>query len=460
MIDSINAVDSENGSASSGVETSLIQPKNPEWDCLLLACKNGDAYAAKRILRENSSAKSHANIHGQNALHIAAWWNHVKCVEVLLQSGADVSATNSLTGATPLHECLQSNRVHRTKEKRRNRIECLNLLLQANAHPRALDGLGRIPLECFALADEDDVADYAEIEERIAASERATNNPVQVLLRKVISREYVLEEIENLWLETFVDNSDAKLTYELLSTEAISMTEAWIDAVERASEEGTELEVIGEHYNLGCTTLMWRKIFEMSNSIDIECKFDHLADSVLNSTLSRLIMALVGRYEYLRKLVKSPFNERTSLLQEDVTLSSWIDLTILLLERPRKTTNSNGTSEGRDWTKLDDIQQTWITIARRNYFDLAHLWWDRFNISPIGIRNRQGMTALQFAARSGHVRMVKWLIGHPSLSNDRATLLQWIESRDNRGQTALAAAKANQHDQILELLREFNLPFS
>ncbi len=455
MIDSTNEVDSNNGNGSSGVEISLNQPKNPEWDCLLIACKKGDASAVKRILRKNGSSKSHANIRGQTALHIAAWWNHVKCVEVLLESGAEVRATNSLTGATPLHECLQSNRVHRTKEKRRNRIECLILLLQAKAHPRALDDFGRTPLECFALADDDDVADYAEIEERIVANERATNNPFQVLLEKIISREFALEEIEKLWLETFLDDSNVKLTYELLSAEVTSMTEAWIDVVERASEEGKELEVIDNRYYLGCTTLMWKKVFEISTSTEIEFKIDHLVDSVLNSTLSRLVMALVDRYEYLHKSKKSTLNKTSSLLQDDVTLSSWIELAMLLVERRRKTTTSNGTSESHDWTQLDEIGQTWITIARRNYFDLASLWWNRFNVSPIGIRNRQGMTALQFAARSGHVRMVKWLIGHPSLLDDRATLLQWIESRDNRGQTALVAAKANQHEQIVEVLGNF-----
>ena len=226
------------------------------------------------------------------------------------------------------------------------------------------------------------------------------------------------------------------------------MTEAWIDRVENASEETGELEAIDDGHYLGCTTWMWGKIFEVSPKIEMECKIDHDVDSVLHSTLSRLVMAIFDRFDYLHKAKKS-----SALLREDVTLSSWAELAILLVEGRDKPANANGTNLSNDWTRLDNIQQTWMTIARRDYFDLAQLWGDRFKISPIGIQNRQGMTALQFAARSGHFRMVKWLTSHPSLSNEKAMLLQWIESQDNRGHTALTAAKANQHEQIVELLQ-------
>ena len=84
--------------------------------------------------------------------------------------------------------------------------------------------------------------------------------------------------------------------------------------------------------------------------------------------------------------------------------------------------------------------ETWLEIARRNYLELAQLWhvWE---ITPQGIENRQGMTPLQFAARSGHFPMVNCLL---PLSN--------INHHDQRGQTALDAAKANQHDSVVELL--------
>ena len=459
MTDSINGARSDNGSGSTEIDSFINQPKNPEWDCLLIACQKGDVSAARRILRENPSSGSHCNARGQSALHIAAWWNHVECAELLLEHGADVLTANSFSGATPLHESLQSNQVRRSKGQRRRRIECVIMLLKAKANVNALDDLGRVPLECFVLADKDDIADYTEIEELIAANERARNNPAKILLQKLISKECTMKEIDQLWVEKVVPDLDLQSTCTLLSTELSSMTEAWIDRAENASESTSQSGVIDNRYYSGCITWMWNKIFEVSAPIKIENKVDeepipdHL-DSALQSTLSRLGIALFDRYEYLYK-PKKYSREDFSLLQKDTTLSSWTELAILLMEKRDETIDEDGSSSSQDWTNLNEIQQSWMTIARRDYFDLAQLWWDRFKISPVGVFNRQGMTALQFAARSGHLRMVNWLITHPSLSNDRTTLLQWVKSQDNRGHTALAAAKANQHEQVVELLHDY-----
>lgn len=469
MIDSINGVHSDIGSGniskaaddtpttSNDYDYFINQPKNPEWDCLLIACQKGDASAAKRILREHPSSNSHTNPMGQSALHIAAWWSHNRCVEVLLQSGADATVVNSF-GSTPLHECLQSNKVHRSiNGKRRRRIACVSLLLQAKADAHALDGSGRVPLECFVVADDDDVADHAEIEELIFAHDQAINNPLQTILQKLNSKESTnLEEIDRLWFELVVPNLDLRSTCTLLSTELLSMTEAWIDQEENTSKDN--------HYYLGCVTWVWSKLVEILPGIEYKVGDDesipdlHYLDSVLQTTLNRLSIALFNRYEDLYKMKKSSLKESPYLLRDDVTLSSWTKLAILLVRERDDIiiTNADGSSSSsKDWTDFDNIQQTWMTIARRDYFELAQLWWDRLKISPIGVVNRQGMTALQFAARSGHFRMVEWLISHPSQSNDRKTVLQWIKHQDHRGHTALEAANANQHEEIVEFLQDY-----
>lgn len=145
------------------------------------------------------------------------------------------------------------------------------------------------------------------------------------------------------------------------------------------------------------------------------------------------------------------------MLQEDATLSSWNKLAVTLVrERHDIFTNAEGSSSSKEWTDLENLQQTWITIARRNYHELAQLWLDRLEISPIGVLNRQGMTALQFAARSGHFRMAEFFLSHPLLTKDKTALMNWIDHKDHRGHMALASANANQHEQIVELLRGYN----
>jgi ankyrin repeat protein len=465
MIESMNGVRSDIGSGNSSraadstpttsndYDSFINQPKNPEWDCLLIACQKGDASAARRILRDHPSCNSHTNPMGQSALHIAAWWSHIQCVEILLQSGADATAVNSF-GSTPLHECLQSNKVHRSNNaKRRRRIECVSLLLQGKADAHAFDVLGRVPLECFVVADQDDVADHVEIEELIFAHDKAINNPLQTILQKMNSKEWTtLEEIDQLWFDLVIPNLDLRSTCTLLSTELLSMTEAWIDREENTSEDN--------HYYLECVTWVWSKLVEILPGIEYKGGDDesipdlHYLNSVLQTTLSRLSIALFNRYEDLYRMKKSSFKESPCLLRDDVTLSSWTKLsTLLVRERDDIVlTNADGSSSSsKDWTDFDNIQQTWMTIARRDYFELAQLWWDRLKISPIGVVNRQGMTALQFAARSGHFCMVEWLIRHPS----RKTVLQWIEHQDHRGHTAMEAAHANRHEEIVELLEDY-----
>jgi ankyrin repeat protein len=114
-----------------------------------------------------------------------------------------------------------------------------------------------------------------------------------------------------------------------------------------------------------------------------------------------------------------------------------------------------------------NVQQAWMTIARRNYFGLAEFWWDKLGVSPIGVVNRQGMSPLQFAARSGHCHMVQWFLQHPfdsdiESSNDdgnnkgkKMTVLEWVQQKDQRGQTAVTAAQVNQHHEVVRILEEY-----
>jgi ankyrin repeat protein len=542
---------SNNESEQSSVFVSNHQStKNPEWDCLLRACQKNDSTTVRKILKEYPLSHSHANPMGQSALHIASFWVHVQCVEILLESGADVNAVNCFTGATPLHECIQSIAIHQTKSKLKSkstkdkgrkkyhyhrhqqRIECIKLLLQANAEPYALDAMKRTPIECFVLTNSnesndnnDDVVatDRVEIEKILLQSKQTTKirTSFKIILTKLSSSKDVdvrikLDEIDTIWMKEIsprimnnnnnnnVQNNEIDLKFsEQLSEKLLSIIQYWIDTITKSDDE-----IVNDNreYYLGRIAWIWKKIVEISIGITAITNADEDDDNNNNSSpllvayytqqnaLNIFGMAILERYGSLHSKGQQQQQQRqrqqtspdiiniessSSLLQDDNILSSWTEAVVILMTEEEFSSNNkcnnniNGVGDENNNSDImqqqQQLQQAWMTIARRNYFQLAMFWWDQLNISPIGVVNRQGMTPLQFATRSGHFRLVKYFLLHPrcssSVNNDddndndkknrKISPYDWVQHQDQRGQTALMAAIANQHKEIVQLLQDF-----
>jgi ankyrin repeat protein len=509
--------------------------KNPEWDCLLRACQKNDSATVRKILKEYPLSHSHANPMGQSALHIASFWVHVQCVEILLESGADVNAVNCFTGATPLHECIQSISIHQTKSKStkdkggkqyhhpQQRIECIKLLLQANAEPYALDAMKRTPIECFVLTnsdeynDNDDIVatDRVKIEKILLQSKQTTKirTSFKIILTKLSSSKDVLiklDEIDTIWMEEIsprimnnnnnnnVQNNEIDLKFsEQLSDKLLSIIQHWIDTITKSDDE-----IVNDYreYYLGRIAWIWKKIVEISTGITaINADEDDdnnnaspslVAYSTQQNALNIFGMAILERYGSLHSKRQQQQQQQTSsdiiniessssLLQDDNILSSWTEAVIILMTEEEFSSNNksnnniNGVGDEKNNSAIiqqqQQLQQAWMTIARRNYLQLAIFWWDQLNISPIGVVNRQGMTPLQFATRSGHFRLVRYFLLHPRCSssvnnrdddkndknNKNISLYDWVQHQDQRGQTALMAAIANQHKEIVQLLEDF-----
>lgn len=154
---------------SSVFDDVLAHRSHPEWDRLLFACcHRNNVGEVQRLLVDEGIDPSHANPVGQSALHVAAWYGHFETVNVLLQHGAKVDAANALTGATPLHCCLQHNHNRRPADNNNNnitcakllraaqrndrhcRLECVRLLVRAGAAWDATDMMGKTPLDYYS----------------------------------------------------------------------------------------------------------------------------------------------------------------------------------------------------------------------------------------------------------------------------------------------------------------------
>ena len=317
-----------------------------------------------------------------------------------------------------------------------------------------------------------------------------------------------LDDVDRVWFECFDRDSIStslpsshgqqqytQYTRTLLSNELLSTINDLLSIV----NDPTSTEILQEidtttrttqenaSHLLGRIAWVWKKFCEIQLSISRENSGDigtndssfSVVEYTRQNALTNIGTAILHRYGslYSKKHKQCPCVK--PFLKVDIILSSWTEAAVLLAiergnDRPSTSTYLFDEISFRDHAfpsasiSIDNngdnsLYQAWITIARHNYFELAELWWDRLNLSPIGVINRQGMTALQFAARSGHLLMVQWFIRHRisnsiAYSEDGANsnyLLDWVQHCDQRGQTALSSAKANDHEQIVQFLESY-----
>jgi ankyrin repeat protein len=550
------------------VFNAFLAKSNPEYDRLLVACQKNDVELVRELLLEEGVNPSHANPAGQSALHISAWWAHVDCLLLLLEQGANVHAANSLTGATPLHGCIQSSKASLVKSRR---LQCIDLLLRGGADPNAKDKLGKRPLDYLAESDIDRSDIVSRLQQPRMGNSISYRNFSDLLRTVTVS----LDQVEDCWdklLHDMVHNSLSAsssssssshdelksssssslsqsktmlLPLDVLCKNMVFLLQEWVDQIEEktstcaikdvddsAHDEDDENDHDDE-MQLDCVFYsqrvgwIWHRIMGLlydqqpptqghnddnsnnHNSSAMTTKATRTTTSNLVSTTRRRGLTILGteilhRYGYVCK--------SAVLLYDDIALLTMSQVATLLampnhdLDVMKNNsgsgnstttphhlstsigTSSNDTSGSNIHQTLvvpdEGLEQSWMIIARRNYFGLAELWWNQLHISPIGVVNRQGMTALQFAARSGHLHMVQWFLeprsssstatmttttkvgvsssgddSSPSNSN-AAELLEWVHHQDDSGQTALSAAVTNQHDEIVRFLEGYIISMS
>ena len=574
---------------------STVNNHHPEWDCLLIACQKNDGDAVSNFVKVDVQSIHHTNTMGQSALHIAALWNHVECVKILLDHGANVHGRNTFTGATPLHECIQSFHFHPAQQQqyrhrrrlsspskteqnyRRQQIDCIKLLLEANADPNALDAMNRTPLECCVTiindgdddGDDDDRTSYydttincrtattdrqqlhvavAEIKKMFQVSQQTKElrTEIGILLTKKLTRTKVtMNEIDTYWKEKILpltcnnktDDSGKQQQLHLQSTycfpqlleKLVSLTNEWINRTSTIDDcyDYNPKKIICngisntvtiaasasvEEFFFGRISWLWKVITTIvsvhrsvrnnndsgGNSVDNDNNFTSLLSleasyaKIQQNSLTMFGMEILDRYGRLKQKQEKYSDEHSatgSLLHDDTILASWKKTIVIFMttekERMKKSdeviSNSNDddidTGPGPGSNKIDcntrcdsrieteqlsELQQAWMIIARRNYLELAILWWDTLRISPIGVTNRQSMTPLMFASRSGHLHLVRWLllskrIDHNNDDPHRSLFYyyNWVQHRDQQEKTALLAAKTNQHKGIVQFLQNY-----
>lgn len=140
----------------------------PEWDAILSASQKNLPDTIRLLINEQGIDPNHSNRVGQSALHVASLWGNgaycvlettslyivmtcvilttstkVESVQVLLDAGANPNVHNAITGATPLHCSIQSNKAGSLERQ----IETVQALVRAGADPSRGDFFGSTPAE-------------------------------------------------------------------------------------------------------------------------------------------------------------------------------------------------------------------------------------------------------------------------------------------------------------------------
>jgi len=120
---------------------------------------------------------------------------------------------------------------------------------------------------------------------------------------------------------------------------------------------------------------------------------------------------------------------------KDLLLQEWIQAVTLL--RPYVTDTSSP-------SKL------WLEMSRRNYLDLAKVWWETWKLDPTPIVGPQEMTPMHFAARSGNLDFTKLLVQIQASPPNPKSIGSILAQKSKLGQTPLEAAKVNGKHDIVE----------
>lgn len=376
----------------------------PEWDMILSAAQKNSAERIKMLV-ESGVSPSHANGVGQSALHVAALWANGTCttamtfllrleltlsplveaVECLLEHGANANAQNNLTGATPLHMAVSSNKGSKAKQ-----LGTILLLLQNGADKSIPDNYGGLPVDAIRVEEHD--------EDHFSALQKLLEPTLPDLFQAI-------KAVDVAKVQTLLANKETCASIvEEKHTDMVPLLYTIQLIVETCETEG-EIDV-------GPLTKIAGALLDAKANPNVKSGTD----------MEPVEPPLLQVLQILRDLYGDELNEPNVQCLED--------LAVQLVECRADVDSS--------------VASILHTAARRNSCRLIKLLIVRLKVD-VNTRNHQGMTALQFAARSGRVEALHELLQVDGIE---------INAKDARGQTALQAAKVNERDAVVAILRE------
>jgi ankyrin repeat protein len=322
-------------------------------------------------------------------------------VEALIEGGANVNAQNSLTGASPLHMVVQSS-----KGSAEQTLAVTDALIQAGADLNLADNYGNLP------------------------AHHATSNPDADLSKALVKR---LQPAASPLFQALTD-CDLAAVEQLLSSSS--------------NDDGSLLSTTycGRTPLQVCVSDILIKVTESISSSDEEST---RRTSQLVAILKALLAAgsdpNAGSAGSDDEEDEPPMHRvccalRGAYKQGDKQGDKGLVVVYLLQVVAGLLLGAGAKVETATTQLLHEA-------ARRNETAMARFLVETLHVDPNG-PGRQGMTPLQFAARSGRMEILHYFL---SLSNID------VQATDDRGQTALDAARVNSHEDAVAALEAYVL---
>ena len=423
--------------------TIMTSNAKPEWDRLLSAAQKNNADLIHSLITIDKVSPSHANAVGQSALHIACLWGNISAVEALLSHGAATKAQNRITGASPLHSCIQSS-----KEPLLNRVTCAQLLIDqggADVHltdlygSTAMDSLQE-EIERHGQSGQSLPQDYiAQMMQVLESGDKRVLYLIPLVL------EQNLEGLQALLDNNHIGKDDAReqnigddMDIDMDERDPKTGQTALLLAIEQITNHSLN-ETLQEKSSVSTKEQME----DLSNIVQLLLQKGsdpntipnkNLDDTILPDTMSPFYMICKALdAENIKRLND---DDDSNAIHEESSISSLFSFKEACLNRIAIDLLAHG-------AKLStEIIQMMHDAARRDNTRTIKFWVEALGVDP-NMRGRQGLTPLHFAARSGKVRVVDMLLSFEGID---------LSVVDDRNKTAMDAAQANGRQEVVDLL--------
>lgn len=412
--------------------------KNPEWDKLLIAAQKNLPDIIKDLIQNKGVSASHSNVINQSALHIACLWGNVEAAKALLEEGASVSMQNTISGATPLHSCIQSS-----KEPKLNRLECAKLLIEYGADVHQKDNFGLRPLDAF----------FAEYHR----SQGHTSSDGKMIIQPLLDFSLEDNPYEYQMLDLLGDTMEqVELDLKLIPFLNDGLFRDVLDLLE-SYESDLNLDEVDPKTGLRPINIAVGVFIEKCNSDGI----DAVHEAEVLDSLSKVIFTLIDKGCTIDAIPSKNIEQTT----DASTLTPMYKICNQILDFYNYNESDGGINgeiymqhskeiakkmKNKGVSMSEKVTQMMHTAARKGLTSAVEFWIRDLQVDP-NIKGRQGLTIMHFAARSGKVQVVELLFR----LNDELDLGLDVNQVDDRGKTALDAAIANGRDDIIQLIEAF-----